>query len=210
MSTVFDPETINKLGENYKNNVKPEHGESSRGGCMKAVYVGLGTLFGEKYGFRGDFHKKFWTETRQEEKQKGLEEGTLNTIDRVFRALEKEGVAFSEQQFKPKAGKWARANRDLLDSLESELIDQIRGLPNGSQVFGVAVSGALHSLLLRLDKTDSGVRIFWMDQFSIGFDAVRPGAFVTKPDVTGHLDEKFRSLGDSTTSIWLLDPSKQV
>ena len=61
-------------------------------------------------------------------------------------------------------------------------------------------------------RTKSGlsttVRLYWIDQFSNGFDGVRPGGFVPSPDVTGRLDDELRALGGNTTSIWRLDPGK--
>lgn len=210
MSTVFDPDTVERLGETYKTSVRPEHGGSSRGGCMKAVYTGLGVLFGDRYGFRGDFHKAFFRTVARKEKAQGLPEGRLNTIDRVFRALEEEGVTLAEQKFVPRGTGWALPDGRVVPSLEQELVCQINALDNGSHFFGVAASGAIHSLILRLDKTDAGVSVFWMDQFSNGFDAVRAGGFVRSPDVTGILDREIRELGGHTTSLWRLNPEMAV
>jgi hypothetical protein len=53
MSTGFDPDTVQRLGDTYTTSVRPEHGGSSRGGCMKAVYTGLGVLFGDRVRFPG-------------------------------------------------------------------------------------------------------------------------------------------------------------
>jgi hypothetical protein len=211
MSTVFDSEAVERLGETYKTSVQPEHGGSSRGGCMKAVYTGLGVLFGDRYGFRGDFHKAFFRTTAKKEKDKGLPEGRLNTIDRVFRALEEEGVALDEQTFTPRpAGQWRLADGRMIPSLEQELVGQVNALDNGSHFYGVAASGAIHSLILRFDKTDDGVTIYWMDQFSDGFDAVRPGGFVRSPEVTGILDREIRELGGNATSVWRFNAEKAV
>jgi hypothetical protein len=124
----------------------------------------------------------------------------------VFRALETEGITLAEQKFRPVNGKWLTPDGDSMDSLEAELINQISALPNGSQFFGVAVNGAVHSLLLRIHKTDAGFAVYWMDQFSNGFDAVRPGAFVASPNVTGRLDQELRSFGSKPTSVWRLNP----
>ena len=208
MSKTFSSEVVERLGETYKSSVSPEHGGSSRGGCMKAVYTGLGVLFGDRYGFRGDFHKAFFRSVANKEKAQGLPEGRLNTIDRVFRALADEGIAFTEQKFTPSRDGWTRADGNVVPSLEAELISQVSALPNGSHFFGVAASGAVHSLLLRLEMSADGVKVFWMDQFSSGFDAVRPGGFVRSPDVTGNLDREIRELGSNATSVWLLNSEK--
>lgn len=206
MSDVFDADTVQRLGDQYRTSVRPEHGANARGGCMKAVYIGLGALFGERFGFRGEFHRGFYRTTRREEQRRHLPEGRLNTIDRVFRALEAEGIALPEQRFRPRGRQWEKSDGTRIDSLEDELIAQVSGLPDGSHFFGVAVSGAYHSLLLRLEKAGSTVTVFWMDQFSNGFEAVRRGGFVSSPDVTGRLDAELREIGRSTTSVWRLNP----
>jgi hypothetical protein len=205
MSDVFETETVDRLGAAYQTSVRPEHGGSSRGGCMKAVYIGLGVLFGDRFGFRGEFHRSFYRTTRSEEQRRSLPEGRLNTIDRMFRALENENVAMGEQRFTPRGQQWEKRDGTRIDSLEAELIDQVSGLPDGSHFFGVSVSDAIHSLLLRLEKTGSTVRLFWMDQFSNGFDAVRAGGFVRSPDVTGRLDTELREIGTRATSVWKLN-----
>lgn len=206
MTMVFSDAAVEKFDENYQDKVRPVHGNSSRGGCMKAVYIGLGTLFGDDFGFRGSFHRKFFRASRRKEKARKLPEGRLNTIDRVFRALEKEGVAFSETKYKPRAGKWRLADGSIVESLEEELVCSIESLPNGSHFFGVAASSAIHSLILRLHKTSTGVTVYWMDQFSDGFDKVRPGGFVSNPDVTGLLDQELLAFGNNPSSIWEFDP----
>lgn len=185
MSKVFSNDAVEQLGKNYSSRAKPEHGGSSRGGCMKAVYIGLGSLFGARYDFKGSFHQAFWRESRRQEKARNLPEGRRNTIDRVFRSLEKEGVAGAEQEFKPTSSGWTRSDGTSVPSLETEVIDQVSTLPDGSHFFGVAASGAIHSLILRVDKNGSNVTVFWMDQFSDGYNAVRAGGFVNSPDVTG-------------------------
>lgn len=57
-----------------------------------------------------------------------------------------------------------------------------------------------------LEKSETGVRVFWMDQFSAGFDTVRSGGFVSSPDVTGRLDAEILEIGSNTTSVWRLSP----
>lgn len=210
MTIVFSDAAVEKFGENYRTRVQPEHGGSSQGGCMKAVYTGLGTLFGERYGFRGAFHQKFFREARRKEEAQGVPEGRFNTIDRVFRALEGENVTLPEQVYGPRNGKWIKDGSTEIDSLKQDLLDQIAGLPNGSHFFGVAVNGAIHSLILRFHKTDSDIRVFWMDQFSEGYTAVRPKAFVRTPDVTADLDDKIRSFGTNSTSVWPLNANKGI
>ncbi len=206
MSSVFSKEALKRVDQSYKDKVRPEHGESSKGGCMKAVYIGLGSLFGERYGFRGDFHKAFFRKTREQENRKGLPEGRLNTIDRVFKALEGEGIALTEQKYRPVNGKWRADDGSLVDSLEAELIRQVKARPDGTQFYGIAVDGAVHSLLLRIDKAGGNFTVYWMDQFSNGFDAVRTGGFVASPKVTGRLDQELKSFGANPTSVWQLKP----
>ena len=207
MTSVFTDEAVEQFGRNYENEVRPEHGGSSRGGCMKAVYIGIGTLFGNRYKFRGPFHKEFFRNAQAKEKAKGVPEGRFNTIDRVFRALETEGVVFEEEKYSPKQGKWNKSDGTEVASLEADLVNQIQFLPNGSHFFGMAIDGAIHSLIVRLDKSDAGVRVYWMDQFSDGYDGVRDHALVSSPDVTGSLDAEIRSFGSNPTSVWQFNPT---
>lgn len=207
MSNVFSEEAVKKLGENYHTEVRPVHGNSSRGGCMKAVYIGLGSLYGNDFGFRGAFHKSFFRRARRKERQRGLPEGRLNTIDRVFRALVHEGIVFQEQSFRPRAGnRWELGDGSHVNKIEDVLIEQVMVLPDGSHFFGAAISGAIHSILLRIEKKNGNATVYWMDQFSDGYNAVRPHAFIDKPDVTGKLDDTIRRFDKNTTSIWLFDP----
>jgi hypothetical protein len=207
MSNVFSKDAVRKLGDNYHTKVRPVHGKSSRGGCMKAVYIGLGSLYGNDFGFRGPFHRSFFRRARRKENQRGLQEGRLNTIDRVFRALVHEGIVFQEQIFRPMAGnRWKMGDGSRVNKIEDVIIEQTMILPNGSHFFGAAISGAIHSILLRIEKRKGNAVIYWMDQFSDGYSAVRPRAFIDKPDVTGKLDETIRKFGTNTTSIWLFNP----
>lgn len=208
MTSVFSEDAVTHLGNNYHTKVRPEHGGSSRGGCMKAVYIGLGSLFGPDFDFRGAFHKSFFRKARKEEKRLNLPEGRRNTIDRVFRALEDEGIAFDEQTFKPTGDKWEIDDGFIVDSLEETLVEQVMPLPDGSHFFGVAVNDAIHSVLLRIEKIGEGATVFWMDQFADGYDAVRRDIFVDRPNVTGKLDDTIRGIkgNKNKTSVWLFDP----
>ena len=210
MPFVFTKEAVKHFGNMYLAEARPMHGEAARGGCMRAVYIGLESLFGERYKLRGEFHRKFFRWTRKKEKEKGVKEGRFNTIDRVFRALENEGVAFEEQKFKPINGRWELSNGMIIDNMENYLHDQIDGLINGSYYFGVALSGAIHSIILRLDNIPGSKKTFWMDQFSAGYDHCRSRSFVGHPEVTGDLDRIIRdndSFKKHKTSVWELDPS---
>ena len=138
MAKVFSQKTVNLLGRNYHSKVR----KTPRGGCMRAVYIGLGSLYDKEFGFKGPFHKAFFRRSRRREIRRGLPEGRLNTIDRVFRALEEEGIAMDEQVFKPFRTEWKKADGSIIPSLEDELVDQVFGLPNGSHFFGAAISGA--------------------------------------------------------------------
>lgn len=203
MGNVFSEDAVIKFGENYHTKVRP----TPRGGCMKAVYTGLGSLYGEDFGFRGAFHKSFFRRARRKERQRGLPEGRLNTIDRVFRALVHEGIAFQEQTFRPRPGKkWELGDGSRVDKIEDVLIEQVMRLPDGSHFFGAAISGAIHSILLRVEKINGNAKVYWMDQFSDGYVSVRPRAFVDKPNITGKLDDTIRRFNKNTTSVWLLDP----
>lgn len=202
MTLVFSDEAVENFGESYRTHVRPKNG-----GCMKAVYFGLSSLFGNRYGFRGDFHKTFFKEARKQETAKQLSEGSRNTIDRVFRALEKEDIVFPEQVFKPTGQGWTLDNTTSIPSLEGELVAQANGLPSGSHFFGVAINDAIHSLIVRIDTTGAQPRVFWMDQFSNGYDDVFDHSFVSSPDVTGRLDEEVRSFGSKASGVWLFNPN---
>lgn len=206
MTFLFTNDAIDQFGKNYRLKAKPEHGVSSQGGCMKAVYIGLGTLFGEKYGFRGQFHRAFFKEARRKEIKKGVPEGRFNTIDRLFRALENELIVFSEQSYKPNNGEWLKSDGSTVASFEADLAHRVSSLPNGSHFFGVALSHAIHSLILRLHKTEEEVRVYWMDQFAKGYDDFREGSFVGIPDVTGRLDDEVLAFAKHPTSVWEFDP----
>lgn len=208
MSFIFSQEALDHCSEQYRTEARPMHGESARGGCMRAVYIGLGALFGDRYKFRGDFHREFFREARRKEKEKGVPEGRFNTIDRVFRALEDEGVAFAEQTFNHRTDHWELPDGTRVDNLEDALHDQLEGMLEGPHFFGAALDGAIHSILLRLDNTEGNRRTFWLDQFSEGFEDVRPGGFVSNPDITGELDQILhRSFAGNKTTIWELNPT---
>ncbi|WJG10768.1 hypothetical protein [Aliiglaciecola sp. LCG003] len=203
MSHIFSQDAVIELGKQYQTQVAP----TSRGGCMKAVYIGLGALFGEDFGFKGPFHKSFFRRARRKEIQRGIKEGHLNTIDRVFRALVHEGVVFQEMIFRPtKHGQWQTEDGSQVDGIEQALQQKVKSLADGSHFFGGAISGAIHSILLRVDKSGDEVCIYWMDQFSDGYTAVRRRAFVDNPNVTGKLDRTIRKFGKNSTRLWLLNP----
>ena len=203
MSNIFSEDAVRELGKQYETAVRP----TKRGGCMRAVYVGLGALYGKDFGFRGAFHKSFFRRARRKENRRGLEEGRLNTIDRVFRALVHEDIAFQEILFKQIKGKqWALEDGTCVDKIEDVLKQKVLNLPNGSHFFGGAISAAIHSILLRVEKIDSKVTFYWMDQFSDGYTSVRPRSFVTVPNVTGKLDNIIRKFGKHATSFWLFNP----
>ena len=202
MPKVFSKDVTKLLGKNYQSKVR----QTTRGGCMRAVYIGLGSLYGKEFGFRGAFHKAFFRKVRKLEIRRGVPEGRLNTIDRVFRGLEDEGIAMEEQVFKPKGSEWERKDGSIIPSLEDELVDQIIELPKGSHFFGAAINGAIHSILIRIERTTSETTVFWMDQFSNGYDAVRPNGFVNSPNVTFSLDETILRFGKKKTMVWRLDP----
>lgn len=204
MSLIFSQEAVELFERNYRNKVRPR---PPLGGCMIAVYIGLSSLFGSKYGFRGAFHIRFLRASLKREKRKGLPEGQLNTIDRVFRALEDEGVVYPEQRFTRRSGNW-EIDDSQINSIERELVDQVAQLPDGSHFFGMAVHDAWHSIILRLHKDNGKTEVYWMDQFSKGFDAVRAKSFVRSPRVTGKLDQEILEIGKHPTSVWLFDPEQ--
>lgn len=202
MTTVFSEEAVTKFGENYQTKVRP----TSRGGCMRAVYIGLGTLYGDEFDFKGSWHRSFFRKSRQKEKRRKLKEGRLNTIDRVFADLADEGILFEAKSFRPKRDSWKSDEGLQIESVEASLVDQVSRLPDGSHFFGAAVSGAIHSIIIRVHKLEDSYNVYWMDQFSKGYDEVRKSTFTDRPDVTRKLDATLRKLGSDKTTIWMFNP----
>jgi hypothetical protein len=209
MPVIFSKAAVEHFEEVYRNDVRPEHGPNSGGGCMKAVYRAVGALYGEEYDFAGPFHKSFMREAYREEDSKHLPRGRLNSVDRVFEALSAEGITAQRQDFRPTRNGWKEAGT-FTASLEQSLVDEVSTLPDGSHFFGMAVSGAYHSVVLRVEKQSTSTRIFWMDQFSNGSSSCRPNSLVKNPDVTGTLDREIRSFGSNVTSIWAFRPEAAV
>lgn len=207
MPGAFSDVTMARFEAVYRHEVRPLHGENARGGCMHAVYAGLEALFGERYGFRGAFFREFFRANRRLARDRGISEEGLNTIDRVFSALESEGVAEEWMAFERIDGGWALRESHASVSVEGELLARVGSLPDGFHVFGVSAAGGYHSLLLAVRQLSFDARVYWMDQYSDGIHRSRPGGFVASPDVTGRLDTELLQLPRGRTQVWRLVPN---
>jgi hypothetical protein len=96
-ANVFDEETAKKVSDKYaSDDVRPMNGGNARGGCMNAVYEGLGQLFDGAYA--GDLRKRVYKESVRLEKLDNARraargedpgaEGRYNSIDLVWKVLQ--------------------------------------------------------------------------------------------------------------------------
>jgi LysM domain len=208
VNTAFSADTAQKVAEKYKSDdVRPMHGDNARGGCMNAVYEGLGQLYTPEYSdklrkrvFRDS--KRLEERVNQRREAQGRDpvpERAFNTIDRVWETLRKDGKAGDPLKFKHKNNKW-----DPL--IETTVLDTVKDNPNGWYFFGVSASGASHSAMVAVDKTQSPAKLYWLDQSSEGFDARSSSYATNTTDVTGKLDKTVSNVGTNETQMWPLIP----
>lgn len=190
MPKVFSEAAIKYFGEIYDKSNARNIGTS--GGCMCAAYEGISALFGKDYALKGDVSIDFRKTTSH------------NEYDDLLEYLEA-SITEKEGTFKPvKGSKWKTVGNRTIGSFEKHLIDSANCLPGNSQFYGVAVDGASHSIIVRVDKTTGNV--YWMDQYSKGYSKMHGSGFVKKPDVTGKLDKEIREMGNGITRVWRFLP----
>src|SRR5262245_35580528 len=101
----FGTSVGDKIEKLYSDVVKPQHGQSARGGCMAAVYTGtLSALYGEMYA--KELWKRVYRSALKTDRAKGQREGTSNTVDLIMETLRADGLAADPWEFRYKSSKW--------------------------------------------------------------------------------------------------------
>jgi hypothetical protein len=202
-------DTIDKL---YGGVVKPQHGASSRGGCMAAVYDGaLSALYGATY--TKELRRSVYKEAQKIDRGNGQPEGSSNTIDLVFESLRKDGRADDAWAFRYKEQKWQCESPAKFSgqSVEEAIARSLLGEPHGWYFFGVSVSAGYHSVVLAVHHQSTGRKVFWLDQFATGCKNSRRGGYATASgDVTGKVGQVLAKVGTKRTKLWPLCAKGQV
>jgi hypothetical protein len=187
---AFDAQTAKAFEEKYRNDVKPLPG----GGCMTAMYKGLEVLYSPATS------KEVQREVYLGARRVDPEARRNNDVDHIMEGLRSRSLADAGERFK-----YVRQDKKWT-GLEEGVVGKVSGEKPGWYFFGLSVSGAYHSVILAVDRTKPGAepRVYWMDQYSRGFEK----------DVTGRLDEKLRSYvpksGYAASVLWALKPDVKV
>jgi hypothetical protein len=182
---VFSTETAEQVGDIYVTRVPGSH-------CMGAVYRGFEGLFSE--GVSRSIQNQVTRDSREVMRRTGRD---TNHMDRIMETVRARGLAGTEARLvyrRPPADTWEPdPAATVLGMTQSDVA--------GWYFFGLSLHAAYHSVILAVDKSDpADPRIYWMDQFSRGFNV----------DVTGTLMRKMRSFrpsyGFSPSRLWQIIP----
>lgn len=160
--------------------------------CMSAVYHGLEGLFSE--GVSQSIQSQVGRESREVMRRTGRD---TNHMDRIMETVRARGMAGPETQLVFQA-----ASRTWQPDPEATILGMTHPSVAGWYFFGLSLHGAYHSVILAVDKSDpTNPHIYWMDQFSRGFNN----------DVTGTLMNTMRGFvpgyGFSPSRLWQIIPA---
>jgi hypothetical protein len=157
--------------------------------------------------FSGLYGEVFAESLRKEVYKTSLKAGKYNSVDLVMELLMEKGKAGAPWVFQSKGGKYTCERPDKFKGkgIEESMIESVKILIEGWFFFGVSASQGYHSLVIALEKKNSGVRVLWLDQFTRAFDKLRSHAYKTaSPVVTNTLDNTLLKIGKNKTRVWPL------
>jgi hypothetical protein len=165
---------------------------------MLAAYQGIAVLYGNDY--KEQLETKVIHEARTLETRHHDREGKHNDIDRVFNTMRKDGLTDAPIHFDHKNGSWS-------PGVEETLIKATNG-STGWQFFGMSASDGFHSVIVGVDRTGESPRLYWMDQYSRGFehrlDGYLSSYLSNTSEATGKLDRVLTEVGTDRTTVWPL------
>jgi len=181
---VFETESATAFEQIYVTDVPGSN-------CMTAVYKGLEGLYGE------DVSKSIRAEVSRESRAVMERTGRdTNNMDRIVQTVRERGKAGPEIRLR-----YDRRGDTWVPDPEQTILDATDSVA-GWYFFGLSLHGAYHSVVLAVDKsTPSAPKIYWMDQFSKGFEN----------EVTGSLTDAMKRFrppyGYAPSKVWQLLPA---
>jgi len=182
---VFSEATAEQFRDIYVTTVPGSH-------CMAAVYHGFEALYSERVS--RSIQDQVSRESREVMRRTGR---NTNHMNRIMETLRARGMAGPETRLvhQGASGTWQ-------PDPEATVLGMTRPDVAGWYFFGLSLHAAYHSVILAVDRSDpADPRIYWMDQFSRGFDN----------DVTGSLMAQMRSFrpsyGFAPSRMWQIIPA---
>jgi hypothetical protein len=181
LSMLVSPTKARAFFDKYEKDVRPMEG----GGCMTAMYTGLGVIF------TPELSKEVRDEVFRTTSEK------TRGCDKIMKALEARGKASPQTTIK-----FSLRQHTWVPSVEQTVLDMVPKDFPGWYFFGFGASGGYHSVILAVDTEGTTPQIYFMDQYSHERTTTNDPSDLN--NVTGRLDSKLR--GEEEGNRWLIPP----